>query len=335
MRDIYFDDRYGKLFEEIEEGEAKTFTFEHPLGRVEHQFIKRQIPIPVNDEWFYDLVTPYGYGGPLIIECKEGARHELAFEFEKAFRAYCLSRKIVSEFIRFHPLAGNAADFEETFDVNYLRETVVTNLKDYEQPVDIEFSRTARKNIRQALKSGVAYQVTLNPRSLESFKEIYYETMERNGADSFYYFKDAYFEQLMDLFGEHLLLVEAIYEGKVIGAGLNFVYGNLAHTHLSGTLSEFNNFSPASVLYYALVLWGKENGIDVVHAGGGRTNSLDDKLYLFKKQFGKHSDCHFFIGKKIWNSEIYEALCIASKNVQATDYFPAYRARLYKELENA
>lgn len=27
--------------------------------------------------------------------------------------------------------------------------------------------------------------------------------------------------------------------------------------------------------------------IDLIHDGGGRSNSEDDKLYLFKKQFGK------------------------------------------------
>lgn len=334
MKDIYFDDRYGKLFEEMENGEAGMFNFEHPLGSVQHLFIKRQIPIALNGEHYFDLVTPYGYGGPLIVEGSTDSRLELAAEFEKAFKDYCLSHKIVSEFIRFHPLAGNAADFEEAFEVMYMRETVCTNLKERDAPFDGEFSRSARKNIRQALKAGVEYKVTLNPASLDAFKEIYNATMERNHADSFYYFEDAYFKKVMELFGENLLLVEARFEGKVIGAGLNFVYGNLAHTHLSGTLSEYNHLSPASVIYHALAEWGKENGVDVIHAGGGRTNSPDDKLYLFKKQFGKESDCHFYIGKKIWNPLVYEALCEVSGTVDEVHFFPAYRAKQVKQTEN-
>lgn len=326
MEDVYFDERYGRLFERIENGVAEIFEFRHDAGVIRHLFIKREIPLNLQGRRYYDLVTPYGYGGPQILQCEEGRQAELVAAFEGAFQEYCSSNYVVSEFIRFHPLSGNAEDFRSCYDVAYLRETVGTNLKAYADPVEAEFSKSVRKNIRQALRAGVEYRTTLQPTDLSGFKSIYYQTMERNGADAFYYFADDYFNRLMELLGEHVLLIEVLFEGRVIGAAVNLVFNNLAHTHLSGHLSEFNRLAPASVLYYALALWGKAHGIDLIHGGGGRTNEADDSLLQFKKGFGAQSGFKFHAGRKIWNREVYQELCVRMNVPANTEYFPAYRS---------
>lgn len=334
LRDLYFDENYGRLYEEIENGTCEVYQFHHPLGTIRHMFIKREIPIKLNGRTYYDIVTPYGYGGPLIEECSQDDKKILVEEFREAFQQYCEEHDIVSEFIRFQPVINNAQDFETCYDVVYIRNTVGTNLKEYDDPVQKEFSKSTRKNIRKALEAGVEFNVIMGPDDFKEFKDIYHETMARNQADTYYYFDDVYFERLIDYFGENMLLVEAVYEGQTIGMGLNFVYDNMIHTHLSGTLNDFRHLSPAYILQYALVVWGKENGVDLIHDGGGRTNSLDDKLYLFKKQFGKNTGFKFYIGKKIWHPEIYKELCEAVDVEADLEYFPAYRARPLKETEN-
>ena len=51
----------------------------------------------------------------------------------------------------------------------------------------------------------------------------------------------------------------------------------------------------------------------------------EDSLYLFKKNFARLYDVDFYIGKKVWNEEIYNKLC-EMKNVDKYDaFFPAYR----------
>ncbi|WKA57042.1 GNAT family N-acetyltransferase [Planococcus shenhongbingii] len=327
MKDIYFEENYGRLFEEIENGIFQVFNFQHKFGTVKHSFIKREIPVRIERKVYYDLVTPYGYGGPQILKCEKGRISDLINAFEAAFQQYCTEQRIVSEFIRFHPVLNNAEDFHTCYDVTQLRCTVGTNLKDYEQPVEMEFSKSARKNIRQALKAGVEYRVTMNPKDLTEFKKIYYATMERNHADMYYFFGDEYFKNLILLLGKNVLLVEVLYEGRVIGAGLNFVYENFVHTHLSGTLSEFHCFSPASILNYALALWGKQHGIDLIHGGGGRTNSPEDNLYIFKKQFGRQTAFKFYTGRKIWDEKIYQELCACLDVKEETEFFPAYRSK--------
>ena len=326
MADIYFDEHYGRLFEKIEAGRFEVFEFEHASGKIRHSFIKREIPLQLKEKQYYDLVTPYGYGGPQILYCAEGKKAELVQAFEGAFQRYCTDNDVVSEFVRFHPVLENAQDFLACYDAVYLRDTVGTNLEDGEASIDLEFSKSTRKNIRQALKSGVEYRTVLNPQDLSAFKHIYYATMERNHADAFYYFGDEYFEDLLALLGSNVLLVEVLYGGKVIGAGLNFIYGKLAHTHLSGTLAEFNHLSAASVLNYALALWGIEHGVALIHGGGGRSNSPDDSLFLFKKQFGRQTGFQFYTGRKIWNDAVYRELSGRQDSGEASEFFPAYRS---------
>ena len=325
MLDIYFEPDYGKLYEKHEKGTSQVFEFKSQHGIVKNMFIKREIPFSVNDTKYYDIVTPYGYGGPMITHVKKGAKDILIKEFVNEFQKYCEQNNIVSEFVRFHPLIENVYDFEVYYDTHHIRNTVGTNLENYEDPFQTEFSKSCRKNVRRALREGVTFNIIEKPSDVSKFKDIYYSTMDRNSATDYYYFDEDYFNTCVKYFQNKLLLVEAIYEEKVIAMGFYFVYKDYIHIHLSGTLSEFLHLSPAYVLRYGVTQWGKENGYKIIHHGGGRTNSPDDTLYKFKKQFGKNTEFQFFIGKKIWNKEIYKQLCQVRKVDENTEFFPAYR----------
>src|SRR5699024_5053008 len=142
MNDIYFDPKYGTLYEAIEEGKSVTFTLDDELGVVKHQFIKRKIPFKINGQNYYDLVTPYGYGGPIIQGCNKCDEAELIFLFEERFKQYCLKHNIVSEFVRFHPIFGNSENFREVYDVQYLRKTIGTTINSQDDPFMTEFSKS-------------------------------------------------------------------------------------------------------------------------------------------------------------------------------------------------
>jgi serine/alanine adding enzyme len=331
--DIYFEENYGRLYEDIEKGECSVFEFNLNSGSVRHMFIKRKIPIDIEGESYYDLVTPYGYGGPVITACKEEDRAELAKAFEMEFQKYCNQHNIVSEFVRFHPFLSNAPDFNSCYDTVLRRNTTGTNLKDYDDPIVHEFSKSKQKSIKKALQAGVDYRITRNPDCLEKFKELYSGTMKRKNADSVYFFDDSYFDNLLEYLGDHILLVEVVYDGQVIGMGLNFVYNKTIHIHLSGTIPEFHHLSSAFILRYALVRWGKEHGMELVHEGGGKSGAPDDPLYLFKKQFGKNTEFQFYVGSKIWNNEIYQKLCDKTRTDSYLDSFPAYRKGVKEEID--
>lgn len=327
MKDIFFEQDYGKLYEKIERGSCEVFEFEHTIGSVYHQFIKKEIPIQLEGGPYFDLVTPYGYGGPLITRVAEGKKEELSKLFQEAFQCYCQENRIVSEFVRFHPVLLNALDFNSCYEIVHRRNTTGTNLETFEDPVQNEFSKSCRRNIRKALKDGVSFSLTINPPDLTEFKSLYYTTMDRNQAANIYYFDDEYFNDCLRRFGENILLTEVTYDNKVIGMGLNFFYNDLIHTHLSGTLADYHHLSPAYVLQYALAIWGKDNGMSLIHDGGGRTHDPEDSLFLFKKQFGKTTEFEYYVGFKIWNEPIYQALCEKTQANRTGETFPAYRQK--------
>lgn len=326
MRDIYFEPGYGVLYEQAEGGKALCWSYEGPEGAVDHQFILREIPVVTEDGPWFDLVTPYGYGGPVIRQLNSGhEKEELVSAFERAFSRYCMEQRVVSEFVRFHPLEGNGPDFAPVYHSRCIRRTVGTNLKDFDDPAAAEFSPGCRKQIRRTLAKGVTWRVTPGPETLDSFETVYRSTMERNHAPDYYDFGCRYFSDCLARFREHILLIEAVYEGKTVAAGLYFAYGKRLHAHLSGTLTESLHLSPAHIVQYAAVLWGKAHGYELVHRGGGRTNAQEDSLYQFKKKFGQHTEFDFFVGRRVWNRAVYDRLCELTGTAGETDYFPAYR----------
>lgn len=260
MMDIYFDKNYGKLYEKAEGGKAVCWKYSGEEGQISNQFILRKIPYDSGKEEWYDIVTPYGYGGP-VIERISTSKEELIVAYEKAFGEYCRKNRIVSEFVRFHPIINNGADFQSIYNSQCIRHTVGTNLKAYDDPVTVEFSKKCRKNIRQALNKGVTWKITEIPDRLDGFREIYYSTMDRNNAGKYYYFDDEYFSNCLKWYKKQLLVVEAIYEKKTIAAGLCFISGNTIHIHLSGTLSEYLYLSPAYILRYAITIFGKKKWV--------------------------------------------------------------------------
>ena len=324
--DIYFDPKFSELYDHIEGGKTEHFVFECEYGSVSHTFIKRPIPQLVDGKQYYDLVTAYGYGGPVIMNLAQGAEKEQLLEaFYKAYAEYCARNQIVSEFVRFHPLFGNAEDFKSVFHVEYLRNTIGTDLKNHPDFMAEEYSRRCRKNINQALRKGITAEVIEAPESLKEFETIYYATMDRNNAAEYYYFEDDYFAKCLQYYRNNILLVKAQYEGKTIAAGFYFIWNKTVHIHLSGTLSEYLFLSPAYILRYAVTQWAVEHGMEMIHHGGGRSNDPEDSLYKFKKQFGENTEFPFCVGKKIWNEEIYGKLSGGKKTLDG--FFPAYRER--------
>lgn len=330
MVDLYFDTQYGELYEKVENGQCEIFEYNHFYGQIRHMFIKREILDSVDGQTYYDIVTPYGYGGPLIVGCSRENRRELVNKFHEAFALYCIEERVVSEFIRFHPVLDNASDFIDVYDVRYMRPTVGTNLRAFDDPVAQEFSKTAKKNVRKALGEGVQYRVMENPDNLDAFKDIYYTTMKRKNAADYYFFADEYFDNLLEAFGNRMLITEASFNGQTLGMALTFKYNNFLHTHLSGTYDEYHHLYPAYVMQFAITRWGKENGYHLLHDGGGLTNDLEDSLYMFKKQFAKHTRFSFQVGRKIWNQDIYAKLCEARSADLESDFFPAYRGGIKK-----
>lgn len=329
--DIYFEKKYGELSALLEDGnpEVVEYKYEDENGRIYKLFIKRLIETNIDsDVEYYDITTPYGYGGPIVevlTDDKPETKESLLKSYNEDFEKYCKENNIVSEFVRFHPILENAKDFTNIYEVKDVQKTIAI-WNNNGRPFDVEFSSSARKRIRKNLREGMNFEVIKNPDNLDTFKEIYYETMDRAEAKLNYYFKQEYFQYIIDNFQDNIILVNIKNEeGIVIASAVCFLYKDLyLHIHLSGTRRDYIKQSPAYSLRFVISEWAYENGFQYAHGGGGTTSDPEDTLFLFKKQFSKQEPHQFSIGSKIFNEEIYNKL-VEKTNTKDTNFFPKYR----------
>lgn len=326
MYDIYFEERFGQLYEQIEGGSSEVFHFANEHGKIQHSFIKRPLDQWLDGGGYYDLITPYGYGGPLITAVT-GDQTRLVSDFETAFRSYCQQQQIISEFVRFHPIVQNAYDFRKMYRSEYCRQTIGTLIS--QDTMQQEFSASTRKQIRRSLRAGATITTRFAPSRLDSFRELYYQVMQEKQASDFYFFDHSYFECLVEQYQEHLLVTEVWYQGELVGSELNFVWGDLMQAHLSATKKQYDEIAPSCLLCYGSVEWAEKHGVRVLHHGGGLTNDPQDSLLRFKRRFTKANEYEFYVGKAIYNQSMYERLTRSNIGMcQSTDFFPAYRAEV-------
>lgn len=325
MLDIYFKSEYGKLCELVDGGDSCEFVLKSEYGTIRNMFIKRPVPYLLDGVQYYDAVTPYGYGGPVI--CSTNDKQRLLEVYEKTFRQYCCENRIVCEFIRYHPIFKNYEDFAPVYDTSFSRHTVGTNLFDFDDPVQSEFSKSARREVRKAEKEGVRCEVRLHPEDLSVFKQLYEETMDRNNASKMYYFPETYYDLLTSVLKECVMEIQVFSEDEIVASEIYFIAGDVMHAHLLGSNDKLLNVGGA-IIEAEAAKWGKANGYRYIHHGGGRSSAEDDPLYLYKKKFGKHTEFDFYVGKKIWNQDAYDALValrLRDGEIINSDYFPAYR----------
>ena len=70
-----------------ENGKAYEFILENEFGKITNLFLIREVPEKVNGKTYYDIVTPYGYGGPVIRECNN--KEQLLKSYEEEFSKFC------------------------------------------------------------------------------------------------------------------------------------------------------------------------------------------------------------------------------------------------------
>ena len=90
--DFYFDKNYGKLYEKIDNGQARIFEYEDENGKISSQFLLREVPFQIDDVTYFDITTPYGYGGPVVLYATDRKKLVEIYESPLARNRYCLWR---------------------------------------------------------------------------------------------------------------------------------------------------------------------------------------------------------------------------------------------------
>lgn len=326
MADLYFDPNYAKIYHDID-GDYDTFVYQCDYGKITNTFILRKIPWMIDDQTFYDIVTPYGYGGPLAENVTDIAK--LMYAYKIAFAEYCKSKNIICEFIRFH-LFDNIRVRENYYGETFhsLDNVVVDTSGDFEQKIWKGYEHKVRKNVKKAIKNNLQIVIENNLNNLDDFLSVYYDTMNRNHAGEYYYFGRKYFEDIARFLPDNYIYFHVFKDGKIASTELVLYSDRYAYSFLGGTFTEYYELRPNDFLKNEIIKWCNRNGRKKFILGGGYHK--DDGIYKYKRCFTSDPDVPFYVGRYIFDENIYNKAVEIKKIVDKdfddnTCYFPKYR----------
>lgn len=325
--DIYFEEKYGELYEKNESEKIEIFEYKGKYGIGKNIFIKRKILNKINDQIFYDIITPYGYGGPIFNIYSMEDKKDFIKEYCEKFQEYCLKNNIISEFIRFHPLEKNHKNLENFYEISHISETIFIDLSSKDNVLK-NMSGKTRNMIKKALKNNLVFEEDKDFKTLEIFKKLYYETMKKNNANNMYFFNDEYFFKLFSIKNK-VKLFNVKLNGEIIASSIILVGDQWLHYHLSANTNKGYELAANNFLLYNISLWGVEKKYQYFHLGGG-CGGNKSPLFNFKKSMNENGELKFYTGKKIYNNAVYDILVEKSNltlEEKNSDYFPLYRLK--------
>lgn len=329
--DIYYQTKYIYPFYKYGDGKPTLIYAKDGENIVFNVFFIRDIGEELNlnkcieNNKYYDIITPYGYGGADVINKPSCELIEYFFEKQEK---YFVENNVVSEFIRFNPLNNNNEHYKNTkYEIIKLSNTVYMSLNNDEQ-IWTQMESRCRNTIRKAQKMDIKIKIGFNKKMIDEFQNIYYETMKRDNAKQYYFFNENFFNNYYNTMKENSIIVTAYKEKIPISSSL-FIYSDKnAHYHLSGTLTNYLKLGANSLILYEAAKKLRSIGCQRLHLGGGYGGN-DSPLLKFKKSFSKNELLDYYVGKKIYNKAIYDKLVgIRGKETNfdnTSSFFPLYR----------
>lgn len=321
LYDVYYLSGYVKAFQIHGDGKPQLLYYEAKGLKAIYVYMKRETAI----EGSYDSTSPYGYGGFLF----EGDTSEAnLLIFWKAYMKKMQEESIVDNFVRYHPVRGNASIMKRISNVVDLGKTVAIDLTSPEVIWGGIISPN-RNMIRKAQKNNVKILHGKGLSLLTDFKRIYDATMEKDNADSYYFFEEDFYKSIHDDLYDNYEVFYAVQDGVIIAMSIMLFTNDQMHYHLSGSIAEYRNVAPTNMLLYKAALWGCEQGFKIFHLGGGM-GSKEDNLYRFKASFNRYSNYQFSIGKEVFDQTKYDDLVFLrvsqdEKFNRNSEFFPLYR----------
>ncbi|AUP77243.1 GNAT family N-acetyltransferase [Flavivirga eckloniae] len=325
--------------EELLNDKLRYFTLKNDDGEVLvlMPFILRKVPYLEDGQVYYDVISPYGYSGPLFNQ--DMSRGHL-ITFWKLVDEWYKANNIISEFVRFS-LNHNFQFYSGVLipTLSNVRgaildeETQWSNLK---QKVRTNYRKGASNELRADIVDGV------KPEDVERFYRIYISTMKRVNADTDYFYSLDYFKNIARLSKGKILITFIYKDDTPISTELILISGNTLYSYLGGTLMDFFNLRPNDFLKVEVMKWARKRNFKYYNLGGGRVDF--DSLYSYKKSFFPNDeDVIFYTGRKIIDKEVYDKLdkimnaevylekeeVMEEENDSKISFFPAYRRNAF------
>jgi hypothetical protein len=309
-KDIYFKSEYSSLYQD-DLNKPLFYIYNDGSNFFFYPFLIHNIG---NNNNFYDISTPYGYGGPIVntddlIFIKK-SWNQLNFELKRL--------NVIAELIKFHPLIKNHLFLENIYEGKIINVCKTISLSIYANDDDDflknKYSYSNRKSIKKAKNHNCEIIISNESQYWHKFLELYESNLQKIGAKKKYFFKRSYYDEIKKSLNNDYQIISCKYKGEIISSILILHNNYYAHCHLIGSSDLSRKLSANNLLHHEVVNWCKNINIKVLHFGGGVGNDDQDPVFKFKKSFSDELN-DFFIGERIINKHIYDKLVISnSKN---------------------
>ena len=328
LREVFAYPEYVKLFTR-ECDRAICAMQESAEGLILLPMILRPLSVEAwarEDDEQYDLVAPYGFGGPYV-----SGQYDME-DFWRRFRQWAVEAGIISAFFRLSPFAADIKGLIDVVEVS--GGNVLRSLTEGREGIWKDYKNTVRTSVRRAEQSGVTLKVDETGESISDFIPIYYRTMQRCHAMQNYYFTADFFHKIITNLPGQFFLSHAMYEGEVIASNLVLVSQDSIYYYLAGSDENYFKMNPNQLLTTAAFQWGIEHGKKYCVLGGGYDGY--DGVFQYKKAFAPSGVVPFLVGKHIFNLQEYQTQCTKRKSHELDNgrswsesemFFPAYRTK--------
>ena len=218
------------------------------------------------------------------------------------------------------PFGGHTPDLlERTFDrVTTFKDHHVTDLRSDGRIG----ARRHRDYARQSLRKLTVERAPDPSLHLDEWVEAYDTLIRRHGLTGIHAFSRASFARQLAVPG--MVMFRALHEGRMVGAQLWFLQGDVAYNHLQASTDEGYEHRVA----YALAATAIEGLADEVRwldfgGGAGASGRNDDGLSAFKRGWATGVRPAYLCGRTL-DAERYAKLA-AQRELSEASYYPAYR----------
>ncbi|HEY1598593.1 MAG TPA: hypothetical protein VGG64_03270 [Pirellulales bacterium] len=327
--DFYHLPSYSRLMAPFDGGHAEAVL----VREQDHFFFLPYIVRPLSKiGWvgdagatLFDIVSPYGYPGPIQAGPEAFQRHAVS-----AWHKVMSERGCVSGFIRMHPLLNIAnSAFISNGELIERGRTVSIDLQASDEDLWRQTRENHRRDIVKQRRAGMTASMENDAESLQIFATIYYETMARVGAASYYMFPAEYFRGLQDALGDKIsVCIVRNAEGQVLAGGIFTECTGIVQYHLGGTFNSALGSRPSKLMFDYVRTWAKQRGNTVLHLGGG-FGAKEDSVFEFKAGFSPRRHA-YFTWQLLFQPEAYDGLEHRRRSQSDVgldaQYFPIYRS---------
>jgi Acetyltransferase (GNAT) domain len=334
--DVYYRPGYALANEVTDRGKAIALLLTTDNAQALIPLLLRplsDLPFAVDQSGF-DAMTPYGYGGLLVLAGREGLSQSDLRGLLTGLRHWCNERDVVSCHLRLHPLLEqtrcmNANGFlGHTTRLCFRGSTTAIDLSKWDSTnqriTGMTASRRWRLNrARRHLRVSWGGSEISMPEALTLFRQIYEYRMARVHASPYYYFSEQYYTTLAERTN---LGVALAWDGnELVGGQLFLADRQFAHFHLSGANENGLKLGSPTLLLNEGAQWARERGCTLIHLGGGA-----EGVFEYKRSFGgpvyRYYTLDIIADESRYRDLVERRLDYEPVSQLREDFFPRYRA---------